>query len=54
MLRFVTFLALGSSALASYANNINYRSPSHNHPNLGISIHKASFVDFLRAKASTF
>ena len=42
MLRLVALLALASEALASYANNINYRSPSHNHPNLGISIHKAS------------
>lgn len=27
-------------ALASYGSNLNYRSPSHNHPSLGISINK--------------
>ncbi|KAL8974643.1 MAG: hypothetical protein Q9197_001131 [Variospora fuerteventurae] len=29
-------------ASASYANNLNYRSPSHNHPGLGLSIHKVN------------
>ncbi|WEW54972.1 alkaline phosphatase [Emydomyces testavorans] len=27
---------------ASYAGNLNYRSPSHNHPALGVSIHKVA------------
>ncbi|PGH08651.1 hypothetical protein AJ79_05933 [Helicocarpus griseus UAMH5409] len=33
-------LALASTTLASFAGNLNYRSPSHNHPGLGVSISK--------------
>ena len=42
MLQTLTFVALAGTALASYASNINYRSPSHNHPGLGVSIHKVN------------
>lgn len=38
----LTFFALAGAASASYANNLNYRSPSHNHPSLGVSIHKVN------------
>ena len=41
MHQLLPLLCLASTALASsYAGNLNYRSPSHNHPSLGISIHK--------------
>ncbi|KAJ9266753.1 hypothetical protein DTO212C5_6180 [Paecilomyces variotii] len=41
MLLSLSLLVLSaSSATASYAGNLNYRSPSHNHPGLGISIQK--------------
>lgn len=33
-------LLYASVAFASYGNNLNYRSPSHHHPSLGISVHK--------------
>lgn len=37
----ISLLVLSAtSAAASYAGNLNYRSPSHNHPSLGISIPK--------------
>ena len=42
MLQLLTVLSLASAAAASYASNLNYRSPSHNHPGLGISIHKVN------------
>lgn len=35
-------LAYAGVACASYASNLNYRSPSHNHPSLGIAIHKVN------------
>ncbi|KAL8718576.1 MAG: hypothetical protein Q9225_004306 [Loekoesia sp. 1 TL-2023] len=38
----LTFFACVGVAAASYANNLNYRSPSHNHPGLGLSIHKVN------------
>ncbi|KAL8850880.1 MAG: hypothetical protein Q9221_004193 [Calogaya cf. arnoldii] len=38
----LTLLAFTGVASASYANNINYRSPSQNHPGLGVSIHKVN------------
>lgn len=53
-----------ATASASYADNLNYRSPSHNHPGLGISIHQvvkrgvpessfdASKLDFTHGVAS--
>ncbi|EDN06653.1 conserved hypothetical protein [Histoplasma mississippiense (nom. inval.)] len=40
MLQSTILLALASTSLASFAGNLNYRSPSHNHPALGISIPK--------------
>ena len=42
MLHLLTTLALAGAAAASYAGNLNYRSPSWNHPSLGISIHKVN------------
>lgn len=33
-------LASAATATASYAGNLNYRSPSANHPGLGVSIHR--------------
>jgi len=42
MLQLLTSIAFAGVAVASYASNINYRSPSHNHPGLGISIHKVN------------
>lgn len=42
MLHLLTTLAFAGVAAASYAANINYRSPSHNHPGLGVSIHKVN------------
>jgi alkaline phosphatase D len=44
------FLAIAVAGLASlvsytdasYSKNLNYRSPSENHPSLGISIHKVN------------
>lgn len=40
MLHLLTFVAFAGVTAASYANNLNYRSPSFNHPSLGIGIHK--------------
>lgn len=40
MLHFLSLIAFAGVTFASYANNLNYRSPSHNHPALGVSIHK--------------
>lgn len=42
MKHLLTLLAGAGVATASYANNLNYRSPSHNHPGLGVSIHKVN------------
>lgn len=42
MLRLLVTVACASVAAANYASNINYRSPSHNHPGLGVSIHKVN------------
>ncbi|KAA8893189.1 PhoD-like phosphatase-domain-containing protein [Sphaerosporella brunnea] len=44
-------LSLGGVATASFAGNLNYRSPSLNHPDLGISIRK---VNKRNNYASTF
>ncbi|KAI4159729.1 MAG: hypothetical protein LQ342_006344 [Letrouitia transgressa] len=38
----LTILAFAGVTWASYANNLNYRSPSHHHPGLGVSIHKVN------------
>lgn len=42
MLRLLTVIAGAGVAAASYGNNLNYRSPSHNHPALGVAIHKVN------------
>ena len=42
MLQLLATSAFAGIAFASYASNLNYRSPSHNHPGLGISIHKVN------------
>ncbi len=42
MLQILITAAFAAVAAASYGANINYRSPSHNHPSLGISIHKVN------------
>lgn len=42
MLNVLTVAALVGVAAASWANNLNYRSPSHNHPGLGVSIHRVN------------
>lgn len=42
MLQILITAAFAGVAAASYAANINYRSPSHNHPGLGVSIHKVN------------
>lgn len=42
MLQLLTLATCAGVAAASYANNLNYRSPSHHHPSLGISIHKVN------------
>ncbi|OJJ52874.1 hypothetical protein ASPSYDRAFT_213484 [Aspergillus sydowii CBS 593.65] len=35
-------LSLAATATASYSGNLNYRSPSENHPGLGVSIHRVA------------
>jgi len=42
MLQLITFLSLAATAAASFASNLNYRSPSHFHPALGVSIRKVA------------
>lgn len=42
MLHLLNIVAFAGAAAASYAGNLNYRSPSWNHPSLGISIHKVN------------
>jgi alkaline phosphatase D len=42
MFKLVTLLSLASISAASFASNINYRSPSHHHPALGVSIRKVA------------
>lgn len=42
LLHFLTLVACADVAASSYANNLNYRSPSHNHPGLGVAIHKVN------------
>ncbi|KAL9122439.1 MAG: hypothetical protein Q9187_001001 [Circinaria calcarea] len=42
MLRLLAFLGLATVTTASWSGNLNYRSPSENHPSLGISIHKVN------------
>lgn len=38
----ISLLSLSSLALASWTQNLNYRSPSEHHPGLGISLHKVN------------
>ena len=40
MLHLLNVIGFAGLTFASYAKNLNYRSPSHNHPELGVSIHK--------------
>ncbi|KEF56307.1 alkaline phosphatase [Exophiala aquamarina CBS 119918] len=40
MLQLLVLSCLIVSTLASYGANLNYRSPSHNHPGLGVSVRK--------------
>lgn len=35
-------LSLAATATASYSGNLNYRSPSENHPGLGVSLHRVA------------
>lgn len=42
MLSLVSILSFSSLALASWTQNLNYRSPSEHHPGLGISLHKVN------------
>ncbi|KAE9375298.1 hypothetical protein N431DRAFT_402686 [Stipitochalara longipes BDJ] len=42
MLQVLAALSLAASATASFASNLNYRSPSHHHPGLGVSIRKVA------------
>lgn len=42
MIHLLTLIACAVGAAASYANNLNYRSPSFNHPSLGVAIHKVN------------
>jgi alkaline phosphatase D len=35
-------LSSAATATASYSGNLNYRSPSENHPGLGVSIHRVA------------
>ncbi|MCJ1248340.1 hypothetical protein MMC30_005557 [Trapelia coarctata] len=42
MLQLLTLLALTGVVSASWSGNLNYRSPSHHHPGLGVSIHKVN------------
>jgi hypothetical protein len=42
MFQELAFLSLATAAFASFAGNLNYRSPSHHHPSLGVSIRKVA------------
>lgn len=42
MVQLITFLSLAATATASFVSNLNYRSPSHFHPGLGVSIRKVA------------
>lgn len=42
MLHLLTLLTLAGAVSASWSGNLNYRSPSHHHPGLGVSIHKVN------------
>lgn len=42
MKAFVGVLLLAGTSLASWTNNLNYRSPSAHHPALGVSVHKVN------------
>ena len=41
-LAILSILSLSSLAAASWTKNLNYRSPSENHPGMGISLHKVN------------
>ena len=40
MLQLLVLATLVASTIASYGKNLNYRSPSHHHPGLGINLRK--------------
>jgi len=42
MLQLLTLLALTGAVSASWSGNLNYRSPSHHHPGLGVSVRKVN------------
>jgi alkaline phosphatase D len=42
MLHFLAVLSLATATTASFTSNLNYRSPSHHHPGLGVSIRKVA------------
>lgn len=42
MIDILPLLALAGSVTASFVSNVNYRSPSHHHPSLGISTRKVA------------
>ena len=42
MLQLFSIIVLAGATFASYAGNLNYRSPSHHHPSLGVSVHKVN------------
>jgi alkaline phosphatase D len=49
----VTALTLAACADASWVKNLNYRSPSLNHPGLGISLHKVNKRNTLHKRFSS-
>lgn len=42
MVHFVAFFSLATAVTGSFVTNLNYRSPSHFHPGLGVSIRKVA------------
>ncbi|KAL2356927.1 phosphodiesterase/alkaline phosphatase D precursor [Cryomyces antarcticus] len=53
MLHLLSILSSVAVASASWAGNLNYRSPSEHHPGLGISIHKVAKRNVANATAFT-
>ena len=49
-LSLASILSLSSFAAASFVKNLNYRSPSENHPGLGIALHKVHKRNTLEKK----
>lgn len=42
LVHLLTLVALAGAVFASYGKNLNYRSPSHHHPSLGVSVHRVN------------